>query len=175
MGECITVVTGIRQREPKLPTLFLDFDGVLHPDEVYRVGERIVLRMDGFSLFEWSEVLDELMEPYPALQIVLSTTWVRLLGFEVARSHLPESLQRRVVGATWHETAPRGWERLTRYEQIQLNVVQHRHARWLAIDDDGHGWSDEHRSNLVLTDSLLGLGAASAQDELRDKLALLCH
>lgn len=169
------MVTGIRQREPKLPTLFLDFDGVLHPDEVYRVGERIVLRMDGFSLFEWSEVLDELMEPYPALQIVLSTTWVRLLGFEVARSHLPESLQRRVVGATWHETAPRGWERLTRYEQIQLNVVQHRHARWLAIDDDGHGWSDEQRSNLVLTDSLLGLGAASAQDELRDKLALLCQ
>lgn len=174
-GECITVVTSIRQREPKLPTLFLDFDGVLHPDEVYRVGERIVLRMDGFSLFEWSEVLDELIAPYPSLQIVLSTSWVRILGFEVARAYLPESLQRRVVGATWHQTAPRGWERLTRYEQIQLSVVRHRHERWLAIDDDSHGWSDEQRSNLVLTDSLLGLGAASAQDELRDKLALLCQ
>ncbi|MFX5057514.1 HAD domain-containing protein, partial [Acinetobacter baumannii] len=78
--------------------MFLDFDGVLHPDEVYRVGERIVLRMDGFSLFEWSEVLDELMEPYPALQIVLATSWVRQLGFDVARAYLPDSLQRRVVG-----------------------------------------------------------------------------
>lgn len=167
--------TGIGQREPKLPTLFLDFDGVLHPDEVYRVGERIVLRMDGFNLFEWSEVLSELIAPYSELQIVLSTSWVRQLGFEVARAYLPESLQRRVVGATWHETVPRGWDKLTRYQQIQLNVLRHRHLRWLAIDDDGIGWSDEHRSNIVVTDSLLGLGAASAQDELRDKLARLCR
>lgn len=167
--------TGIGQREPKLPTLFLDFDGVLHPDEVYRVGERIVLRMDGFSLFEWAEVLSELIAPYPELQIILSTTWVRQLGFEVARAYLPESLQRRVVGATWHETVPRGWEKLTRYQQIQRNVATHRHERWLAIDDDCRGWSDEHRSNIVVTDSLLGLGAASTQDELRDKLALLCR
>lgn len=167
--------TGIGQREPKLPTLFLDFDGVLHPDEVYRVGERIVLRMDGFNLFEFAEVLSELIAPYSELQIVLSTSWVRQLGFEVARAYLPESLQRRVVGATWHETVPRGWDKLTRYQQIQRNVATHRHERWLAIDDDCRGWSDEHRSNIVVTDSLLGLGAASAQDELRDKLALLCR
>lgn len=168
--------TSIGQREPKLPTLFLDFDGVLHPDEVYQVGGgRIVLRMDGFSLFEWAEVLSELIAPHPALQIILSTTWVRQLGFEVARAYLPESLQRRVVGATWHETVPRGWDKLTRYQQIQRNVATHRHERWLAIDDDCRGWSDEHRSNIVVTDSLLGLGAASAQDELRDKLALLCR
>lgn len=167
--------TGIGQREPKLPTLFLDFDGVLHPDEVYRVGERIVLRMDGFNLFEFAEVLSELIAPYSELQIVLSTSWVRQLGFEVARAYLPESLQRRVVGATWHETVPRGWDKLTRYQQIQRNVAAHRHERWLAIDDDCRGWSDEHRSNIVVTDSLLGLGAASAQDELRDKLALLCR
>lgn len=167
--------TGIGQREPKLPTLFLDFDGVLHPDEVYRVGERIVLRMDGFNLFEWAEVLSELIAPYSELQIVLSTSWVRQLGFEVSRAYLPESLQRRVVGATWHETVPRGWDKLTRYQQIQRNVATHRHERWLAIDDDCRGWSDEHRSNIVVTDSLLGLGAASAQDELRDKLARLCR
>ena len=39
-------------RDPDVPVLFLDFDGVLHPDEVYRVGDKIVLKMDGFCLFE---------------------------------------------------------------------------------------------------------------------------
>ena len=79
-----THTTGIRERVPRCPTLFLDFDGVLHPDEVYRVGGRIVLRVDGFSLFEWSSILDELLAPYPGTQIVLSTSWVRILGFDEA-------------------------------------------------------------------------------------------
>ncbi|WRL44940.1 HAD domain-containing protein [Aromatoleum evansii] len=91
---------GIRQREPQRPTVFLDYDGVLHPDAVYREGERIVLRTDGFRLFEWTDVLEDLLTPYPALQIVLSTSWARVLGFDTVRSHLPESLRRRVVGAT---------------------------------------------------------------------------
>lgn len=155
------------------PTVFLDFDGVLHPDEVYLVRGHPVLRIDGISLFEWSEILVESLEPYPKVQIVLSTSWVRLLGFEEASERLPEPLRKRVAGATWHATVPRRWTQMTRFEQILLGVERHRPARWLAIDDDGIGWSDEHRENLVLTDSLLGLGCASAQAELREKLQML--
>lgn len=90
----------IRRRLPQRPTLFLDYDGVLHPDAVYREGERVVLRADGFCLFEWAEILGALLAPYPPLQIVLSTSWERVLGFHAARSHLSESLRRRLVGAT---------------------------------------------------------------------------
>ncbi len=167
--------TGIRARarDPQRPTLFLDFDGVLHPDAVYRVRGQVILRMDGFSLFEWSPILVDLLAPYSDMQIVLSTSWVRVLGFDHTRARLPEGLQRRVVGATWHRHGPRGWEYLNRYEQIFRNVQRHGHTHWLAIDDCGAEWSEEHRSNLVLTDSLLGLGAASAQAELREKLELL--
>lgn len=164
---------GIRQREPRCPTLFLDFDGVLHPDAAYREGERIVLRADGFALFEWVGILHDLLMPYPTVQVVLSTSWVRVLGFDVARSHLPEHLRRRVVGATWHETAPRRWDNLTRYDQIRHSIERHRHVRWLAIDDNDAGWADEHRDNLVLTDPLLGLGASAAQADLREKLERL--
>lgn len=165
--------TGIRQRDPKGTTLYLDYDGVLHPDEVYRVGGQIVLRMDGFSLFEWASILDKLLEPYPKLQIVLATSWVRVVGFDEALSRLPEGLQRRVVGATWHPHVPRGWERYSRFEQILGCVERHRHSRWLAVDDDGAGWPQDRRENLVLTDSLLGLGVVSAQMDLRAKLELL--
>ena len=168
-----TKTAGIRQRDRKLPTLYLDYDGVLHPDEVFRVGGKIVLRMDGLSLFEWSTTLEELISPYPQMQIVLATSWVRVVGFDEARSHLSTGLQRRIVGATWHQQCTRTWESLTRYEQIQHDVERHRHQHWLAIDDDGVGWSTEYRDNLVLTDSLLGLGAVSVQDELREKLVAL--
>lgn len=160
----------IRQREPRFPTLFLDFDGVLHPDEVYCIGGKIVLRMDGFSLFEWAPMLEDILRPYPHLQLVLSTSWVRVVGFDAACARLSEGLQQRVVGATWHRHGPRGWEYLSRFEQIQRNVERHGHARWLAIDNDDAGWPDEHRDRLVLTDSLLGLGAVAAQQDLREKL-----
>lgn len=164
---------GIRQREPQRPTLFLDYDGVLHPDAVYREGGRIVLRADGFRLFEWTDILQDLLTPYPALQVVLSTSWVRVLGFDFACSHLPEPLRRRVVGATWYETAPRRWDNLTRCDQIRHTVERHRYTRWLAIDDDDVGWADEHRPNLVRTDPLLGLGTNAAQANLREKLEWL--
>lgn len=85
-----------QRRDPDVPVLFLDFDGVLHPDEVYRVRDKIVLKMDGFCLFEWASLLEEILAPYPSLSIVLSTSWARVLGVGVARSWLAEGLRRRV-------------------------------------------------------------------------------
>jgi hypothetical protein len=32
--------------------LYLDYDGVLHPDEVYRIRGKSVLKFDGIGLFE---------------------------------------------------------------------------------------------------------------------------
>lgn len=158
------------KRNPSSPTLFLDFDGVLHPDAVYRVEGKIVLRANGLSLFEWAPILDHVLSPYSELQIVLSTSWVRVLGFDKAVEQLPPAIRHRVVGATWHRHGPRGWEFLTRYEQIIRNVERHAHARWLAIDDNDDGWAEQHRDQLVLTDSILGLGEPAVQQELEQKL-----
>ena len=129
--------------------------------------------MDGFNLFEWAPVLEELLVPHPELSIVLSTSWVRLRGFEVARAWLPKGLQERVVGTTWHPHVPSGWERLPRHEQVLRDVRKHGRQRWIAIDDDGADWPTTSRDKLVLTDSLLGLGVRSAQEELREKLSSL--
>jgi hypothetical protein len=90
-----------RQSQPIAgPVLYLDFDGVLHPDEIYRIRGRIVLRCDGMNLFEWAPLLVDHLEPYPDPRIILSTSWIRTLSLNEARAWLPVSLGSRVIGAT---------------------------------------------------------------------------
>lgn len=153
------------------PVLYLDFDGVLHPDEVYQIRGKIVLKCDGMNLFEWAPLLVEQLEPYPDLQIVLSTSWVRVLSFNEARDWLPEALRRRVIGATWHRGMDQNWwQFLTRYQQVSLHARRHKVARWLAIDDDVEGWPDECRTPLVDTDGMLGIAAPDTRALLHRKL-----
>lgn len=103
--------------------LFLDFDGVLHPDAVFLSSRGVELRAG--ALFMWAPLLVEALAPHQDVQIVLSTSWARNLGFHRARSVLPAELQSRVIGATWHSAMGKGWpdfipwDAQTRYEQIQ--------------------------------------------------------
>lgn len=156
------------------PVLFLDFDGVLHPDAVYRVRGQIVLRRDGVSLFEWTPHLVEALAPHPDIRIVLSTSWVRVLGFNKACKRLPQALRERVIGATWHSSMDEGeWQTLTRFNQVIRYVHHHRVERWLAVDDDALGWFKEYHGNLVHTHSEFGLALASTRKELQEKLVQL--
>lgn len=157
-----------------MPVLFLDYDGVLHPDAVYRTRQGLVLMREGVSLFEWVRILEEALAPHPEMRIVLSTAWVRVLGFDEARGRLPEALQERVVGATWHSRMDRAeWQALSRFGQVLRYVQRHRVAHWLAVDDDAQDWARECHGNLVHTHAEFGLSLASTRAELREKLARL--
>jgi len=153
------------------PLLFLDFDGVLHPDVVYLECGRLVLRRDGIAFFEWAPLLQNALARHPEIRIVLSTSWVSL-GFNFARAQLPQLLRERVISAT-SEGADSGFEWLTRYRQIIQYVNRHRCQRWLAIDDDVEHWPDEHRASLVATDGDWGLSESGKSDELAAKLKSL--
>jgi len=153
------------------PVVFLDYDGVLHPAEVYWYRGQMVSMRHGMSLFEWAPMLVRALAPHPKAQLVLSTTWVRMLGFEAARKRLPHQLQARVVGSTWQAHRSGEWEHLSRYEQIMQYVRRHNCRRWVAVDDDIENWGGEHRDRLVATDSEFGLGDVEKLQELRQKLA----
>lgn len=89
--------------------LFLDFDGVLHPDAVYlRLNGQVELRAEG-ALFMWAVRLAAALQSYPEVRIVLSTSWVRHLGFSRARKALPADLAAKVIGANWHSATGKGW------------------------------------------------------------------
>jgi hypothetical protein len=174
-------------------TLMLDFDGVLHPSEIYRDPKtgRIYLAEgvydDGtHQLFEHAELLVDLIEKSGVeVQIILSTSWVRVLrSYLKTKRKLPQGLQKLVTGATWHSAmegeigardiyaGPVGFKYLTRYQQILQYVARHKipDSDWIAIDDDDHRWGEKHRGNLVHTDETEGLGKLETQLELVIKL-----
>lgn len=158
-----------------IPTLLLDYDGVLHPDCVYRTrGGGVVLKRDGLSLFEWAPLLNEALAPHPDIEIVLSTTWVDALGFDAARNALPEPLQKRVTGSTRDPfLAMARWKRMERGEQIRRYVL-HRHLdNWVAIDDSVESWPPAWEGRLVRCDPDLGLAEPGKIEQLAAALSLL--
>ncbi len=154
--------------------LYVDFDGVLHHHDVRRwrgIGPVVATG----SLFEHASVLIDILAPYPSARIVLSTSWVSVLGFNRTRAYLPEPLRRRVIGATTHShmrlRAP-----LSRGFEVWEDVVRRGvHPNWVAIDDTDEGWTALSRPHLVLSDPERGLGSPAVAAALTDALARLAH
>lgn len=155
--------------------LFLDFDGVLHPDAVFMTRKGPKLRADG-ALFMWVDLLVEVLEDFPQIQVVLSTSWARHMGFSRARSYLPASLKARVIGATWHSSMGKDWldqtwwDKASRYEQICRYVNRAHLPNWVSIDDDAEGWPMEALEHLVRCNGQLGLAQPGRLEELRIRL-----
>ncbi|CAB3727984.1 hypothetical protein LMG22037_05329 [Paraburkholderia phenoliruptrix] len=182
------MLTGIHALSFEIPpprrtggrVLYLDYDGVLHPESVYLLHKRgpVLLDAPGHSLFENSQLLEEALEPYPELNIILSTAWVRRYRGSIVRvsRRLTPGLQTRVVGATYHSymdaetfsAAPRGM-------QIWADVLRRRPVAWLALDDDWLHWPAWCRDDLVRTDPVLGISEPTVLAELKTKLERMCN
>lgn len=162
--------------------LFLDFDGVLHPDAAYLVRGRPTLRGEG-QLFMWAPLLVDALVDFPEAKIVLSTSWARELSFDRARRWLPQALRMRVIGATWHTgmslrkegfgSVGSWWDGATRYEQIKRWTNRAGRTDWVAIDDQPEGWGVNDLKKLVHTDPQKGLSDASAVALLVERLTVL--
>lgn len=161
--------------------IFLDYDGVLHPDAAYMYKGKPELRADG-ALFMWGPHLEQLLSPYPDVKIVLSTSWVRELRFSRAKGYLPPSLQAKVIGATWHSSMRMSedlrplqrmtwWDLAPRYRQIKRYVERAGLVDWLAIDDHPDEWAEADHHHLVKTDSSKGLSDPLVQKLIQNWLS----
>ncbi|KPL64874.1 hypothetical protein PVFL_09795 [Pseudomonas viridiflava] len=155
--------------------LFLDYDGVLHPDAVYLSRQGPVLRAEG-ELFMWAPVLVKILEDFQEVSLVLSTSWVRNLSFKRAMGFLPVDLGNRVTGATWHSSMARDWadenkwDGRTRYDQISRYAARAQLANWVSLDDDPEGWGATAQHRLVACNPALGLGDPQTQRILIEAL-----
>jgi len=145
------------------PVLYLDYDGVLHPDEIYRRrdGTLFVRNAPGehAELFMHASLLESLVSQRD-VQIVLATNWVKAIGFDKTKARLPQFIRNKVVGATYHSSMPQNWAWLSRYQQIIQHVKRHSIEEWLALDNDDDGWDMKCRDHLALCDHVKALPSA---------------
>ncbi|OQW68722.1 MAG: hypothetical protein BVN34_08600 [Proteobacteria bacterium ST_bin12] len=172
--------------------IFLDFDGVLHPDAVFKPAKKpIELRTHG-QLMMHAKVLEDILKPFDT-SIVLSTSWVRSIGFYKTVKSMPSALASRVIGATWHSNmvdktvypyasgqyTADPFNHWSRFQQIEYYVVRNSVKNWLAIDDLHSGqeiekWPVNMLNHLVLTDGVKGLVCIDTQLELINKILKEC-
>lgn len=153
-----------------LSVIYLDFDGVLHDDEVYwHPKHGIYIRTPGKILFEWASILEELLSPHPDVKIVLATSWVSMKNFEFAKKNLSPRLQECVIGATFHKRhmSKFNFDSLPRGYQIAADVDRRKPERWISIDNDDEGWPPQIRDKLIKTESHLGISCPNVQTSIR--------
>lgn len=100
-------------------TLFLDFDGVLHPASGDSVPE-----------FSKAHSLASAMQGY-ACDIVISSTWRLHYSLDELKDFLPSNLAERVIGTTGED--PRS--HFARHDAILTWLAQSDPVDWRALDD----------------------------------------
>lgn len=143
--------------------LFLDFDGVLHPDPC----------RDRARMFEHAPRLAAALARFADMEIVLSTAWRTQHAPAALAAQLPPGLRERVVGATscFHEIecAP-ALVPYRRQAECQHWIDRRRPgAPWFALDDRSEQF-EPYCDRLIPTDSRIGLDDA-ALNRLRFALA----
>ncbi|HYB51328.1 MAG TPA: HAD domain-containing protein [Burkholderiaceae bacterium] len=130
--------------------LFLDFDGVLHPDPCPDKGR----------LFENAQRLADTLAQFPEVAIVLSTSWRNVRPENELLEPLPATLRVRVLGIT-----PRFGE----FTAAASRIPYRRHAEceqwlisndmadspWWALDDRAY-WFAPYCENLIQCDAQRG-------------------
>ena len=80
--------------------LFLDFDGVTHPDPC-----------DAGQHFTRLPLIEEVLRPYPACKIVISSSWRAVHPLDEMRTFFADDMRPRVIGVTPEYGGPGGNDR----------------------------------------------------------------
>lgn len=158
------------------PVCYLDYDGCVQHCNV-RWSEKGGFFLEAparYRLFQHVGLLEELLAPHPSVRLVLSTSWAQRLGLKEAASYLPESLQVRVIGATYEFAEPGDFfAYLSRGEQVVLDAQRRRPSAWLALDDDQVGWPKWAEKHVLFTDPYEGISLPEVLGAARAKVAML--
>ncbi|WP_110253399.1 HAD domain-containing protein [Undibacterium pigrum] len=138
--------------------LFLDFDGVLHPEPCH----------NEVQLFSCLPRLEAILRDYPAVQIVISSTWREGRSISEIRSYFSDDISARIIGVTpaWNDipdiTEVIGYKRHAEIEGW-LRYSGEPWQDWVAIDDKAYLFKP-FLQNLVKTNPAKGLDECAELD-----------
>lgn len=138
--------------------LFLDFDGVLHPE-----GEGH-LPSDGTE-FCFLPRLETLLRQFPHVDVVISSSWRERLPYEALIEPFSEDIRRRIIGTTPSRRPGRAHSYAHRETEILAWIELHgvEGQKWVALDDAE--WQfDTHKDRLVVCGSLSGFDEIAAHE-----------
>jgi HAD domain in Swiss Army Knife RNA repair proteins len=138
--------------------LFLDFDGVLHPQ--YE-NQTVPVDVAFCHLARFEAVMRE----FPAVEIVISSTWREQFSLDNLRSRFSSDIATRITGTTLlpkDQVVPRLVE-LREWEIVTWLTVQGRcDEPWIALDDAAWQFK-HHRNHLVSCTGYVGFDAIAEQ------------
>ncbi len=155
--------------------LFLDFDGVTHPD--------VQLPGRYWAHFQSLPLIESVLRKHPCVEIVVTSTWRTSRSLDELRFFFADDMRPRVVGSTpvldrFNRDAFRDMHAPNlseAYRQAEIEAWLHMNrpmgADWLAIDDR-HGWFEPGCKTLLITHPRLGFTEVDAQ-ELDERLETL--
>lgn len=128
--------------------LFLDFDGVLHPD--------------GIALFSQLPVFENYLQKMPGVEIVISSTWREDHSIEKLRGYFSHFVQSRITGVT--PSLDDGYDCGGRQREIHAYLdsagLSTNNCSWVALDDMALFFETGY-PHLLLTDSSKGFTEAN--------------
>jgi hypothetical protein len=145
--------------------LFLDFDGVLHPEPCYRSAD----------LFCNLPRLERVLRHFSSVEVVITSTWRESRSMSEMQAVFAPDIAKRVIGATPDfRTLDDPTDRLLGYPrqlEIEAWMRLHRSAweKWAALDDRPYLFRP-FLPNLVVCNSAAGFDEA-VELELRQKLS----
>lgn len=123
--------------------LFLDFDGVLHPD--------------GVGVFSNLSIVEEYLLKMPDVEIVISSTWREDETLDRLKRYFSKFVQERIIGVT--PVLDGGCDYGGRQKEILSYLssegLNSENAYWVAVDDIKM-FFDENWPHLVLVDGAKG-------------------
>ncbi len=123
--------------------IFLDFDGVLHPD--------------GEGLFSQLGLFEKHILTMPDIEIVISSTWREDKSLHELQNYFSESIRSQITGTT--PILEDGYDTGGRQREIHAFLEAHdlseKNCHWVALDDM-QMFFDGNYPNLILTDSSKG-------------------
>ncbi|MFZ2856514.1 HAD domain-containing protein [Acidovorax sp.] len=138
-----------------MPILFLDFDGVLHPEHCHESKHFCCL-----------PVLESALRQVPEFELVITSTWRLQSPLEHLRQRFSSDVAARIAGATPRycelKDVPQTLVGYEREAECQAWLLTHEasYQPWLAVDDRSWLYRPFCKS-LFLTDGRTGLNTAN--------------
>ena len=125
--------------------LFLDFDGVLHPN--HAAEEHYFIRLP---------VLEKALSAGEC-GIVISSSWRFQHALDTLKKRFPLPLRKRIVGCTGEAAIGRH----ARFREIETYLLRHGDVDWRTLDDSKFEFP-EGCDNLILCDGAFGIADRQA-------------